>query len=414
MASELNIVAREPGAGGGGPPKTLERISDPSRGRIGGGGPWTDGNAEGRRSSGVDPLRSSAFDQVLRASRLRRLAPDLKEVEPPARLVRNEEPGRTPGGPLAAGARHDRRQAGERPEATQMKETGETDTRIDEEEEGDKAEMAATFTAAALTPTPIPGSRGEVAAAETGVTSSPVIENPWVSRLLEDSGEGRATAARTSAGEGEGLSPELIENLGGMTGAQADPGSQDTSFDLLDFQEMMDPDLQIDSASEDMFERLQQALADGRDNALLDEMGEVVLPQVLRGMVALARGNGVSEMRLQLKPADLGEIELRVRAVEGIVRGEIMVQTPELKSLLESQLGKLRVALAQQGLHLEGFDVGVAGQDRFGDPAGGLGSQDLPGRPVPQERPTDRGDEAVPGPVIVPSGRGDHEVDYLV
>ena len=32
MASELNIV---PGAGVGGPPKTLERISDPSRGRIG-------------------------------------------------------------------------------------------------------------------------------------------------------------------------------------------------------------------------------------------------------------------------------------------------------------------------------------------------------------------------------------------
>ena len=118
-------------------------------------------------------------------------------------------------------------------------------------------------------------------------------------------------------------------------------------------------------------------------------------------------------MRLQMKPPDLGEIELRVRAVEGLVRGEIMVQSPELKSLIESQLDRLRVALAQQGLELEGFDVGVAGQDRFGDLDGGLGSGDPPGRPVPPARPAD-GDEAVSGPMIVPSGQGHHEVDYLV
>ena len=90
-----------------------------------------------------------------------------------------------------------------------------------------------------------------------------------------------------------------------------------------------------------------------------------------------------------------------------------MVQSPEVKGLLESQLDRLRVALAQQGLELEGFDVGVSGQDRFDQPAGGFGGENLPGRPRSQGPTTDSADQAVPGPVLA-LGRGDHEVDYIV
>ena len=41
-------------------------------------------------------------------------------------------------------------------------------------------------------------------------------------------------------------------------------------------------------------------------------------------------------MRLQLQPGDLGEIELRVHATEAIVRGEMMVQNPEVKAFRET------------------------------------------------------------------------------
>jgi flagellar hook-length control protein FliK len=79
-------------------------------------------------------------------------------------------------------------------------------------------------------------------------------------------------------------------------------------------------------------------------------------------------------MRLQLQPGDLGEIELRVRAAEGVIRGEVMVQHIEVKHLLDSQIERLREALEAQGMRLEGFDVGVSddgafAQDREADEA---------------------------------------------
>ena len=44
-------------------------------------------------------------------------------------------------------------------------------------------------------------------------------------------------------------------------------------------------------------------------------------------------------MRLQLQPADLGEIELRVRTAEAAVRGELVVSNPEVKQLSQNKIG---------------------------------------------------------------------------
>ena len=80
-------------------------------------------------------------------------------------------------------------------------------------------------------------------------------------------------------------------------------------------------------------------------------------------------------MRLQLQPADLGEIELRVRTAEAAVRGELVVSNPEVKQILEQNLGRLRDALAQQGLDLEGFSVDVGGQSTFAESREEFGHQ---------------------------------------
>ena len=129
----------------------------------------------------------------------------------------------------------------------------------------------------------------------------------------------------------------------------------------------MDPEVTGIDTGEGLMEKLQQALT-ANSTAQLDKVGEVVLPQIVRGLAALVRGNAASEMRLLLQPADLGEIELRVRAVDGLVRGEILVSRQEIKLLLESQLGRRRSALAEQGFELEGFDVTVASDNQsFGD-----------------------------------------------
>lgn len=144
------------------------------------------------------------------------------------------------------------------------------------------------------------------------------------------------------------------------------------ALDLLSPQELAEMDVQGEVEGGEMMERLQQALAANHTEEL-DKLGKPVVPQVVRSLAALAR-NGVSEMRLQLQPGDLGEIELRVRAAEGVIRGEVMVQHIEVKHLLDSQIERLREALEAQGMRLEGFDVGVSddgafAQDREADEA---------------------------------------------
>ena len=191
-------------------------------------------------------------------------------------------------------------------------------------------------------------------------------------RLFAAATTGAGSASQAGDGDEVDVSLQFLQGQDGA-GLDLTQGAERArgGLELLNFQELMDPEIQIE-AGDDLMERLQQALQTG-NTAALDEAGEAVAPQIIRGLAALMRGNGVSEMRLQLQPADLGEIELRVRALEGIVRGEITVQSTEVKQLLETQMDRLRAALAQQGLELEGFDIEVADRAPSEDTGDGWG-----------------------------------------
>ncbi len=195
-----------------------------------------------------------------------------------------------------------------------------------------------------------------------------------------------------------------------ITPQEEGAGETEQSFDLLSFSEMMDPELVVEKAPEQLIARLQQA-SGAASAPVIEEAAEVVLPQVIRGLATLVR-NGAAEMRLQLQPADLGEIELRVRTSEGVVSGQMMVQHPEIKQLLESHMDRLRAALAEQGLELEGFDVGVERDAQFGQAGESWQQPDREGSGIPRGGP---GGEAVAvesGPQRVATG--DHEVDYTI
>ena len=107
----------------------------------------------------------------------------------------------------------------------------------------------------------------------------------------------------------------------------------------------MDPDLRIESNPQQIISRIVQA--SGSHGSISEKLADIVYPQIIRSFATLVRGEN-AEMRLQLQPGDLGEIELRVRTTEAIVRGEMMVQNPEVKALLEKHMERLRVALAEE------------------------------------------------------------------
>ena len=175
-------------------------------------------------------------------------------------------------------------------------------------------------------------------------------------------------------------------------------------LELLNFSELMDPDLVVEKTPDQLIARISQAAATTAAPQLQEELAETVMPQVIRSLATLVREGG-AEMRLQLKPADLGEIELRVRTAEGIVRGEMMVQHPEVKQLLEHQVDRLKSALAAQGLELEGFDVNVDRDPKYFAAEAGQNRRD--GR---RQRVADNAPAVAPVPVAV--SVGDHAVDF--
>ncbi len=159
-----------------------------------------------------------------------------------------------------------------------------------------------------------------------------------------------------------------VESPTAVNGASA--VRADNPLELLNVVELMDPDLTVEKGTEQIVTRIVQAA--GSQAPVMEELAESVLPQVIRSVAALVRGGG-AEMRLQLQPADLGEIELRVRTAEAAVRGEFVVTNPEVKQLLEQHVGRLRAALAEEGLDLQGFSVDVGDHSAFAERGEGQG-----------------------------------------
>jgi flagellar hook-length control protein FliK len=73
---------------------------------------------------------------------------------------------------------------------------------------------------------------------------------------------------------------------------------------------------------------------------------------------------GVQEATVRLNPEHLGEVTISVRVERGAVSAVIHTDTPAVQQWLESQEGKLRSGLSEQGMHLERFYVHRDGQQQ--------------------------------------------------
>lgn len=252
--------------------------------------------------------------------------------------------------------------------------------------------LAAAVPSASNTQTPTPAP----APAPKGKTQTPTQGDP-------SPAEGAATDASAALNPGEALTldPAADEDPQAVPAPPAEVPHAPAN--MLSFEEHLRPDLKAEVAPEPMLDQLQQAM----NAALLDESAQLVMPQVVRGLTTLV-SEGVSEMRLQLMPEDLGEIELRVRTSEGTVRGEMMVQNPEVKHLLDQHLDRLRDALQQQGLDLRGFAIGLSPDGRFAQPDRSRHQGPSPNGTRPQAQDSSPEPAA---PVLTP--RGAKEVDYL-
>jgi flagellar hook-length control protein FliK len=115
--------------------------------------------------------------------------------------------------------------------------------------------------------------------------------------------------------------------------------------------------------------------ADDGDAFRLAAADRVRFVQRVARAVEAARPDG--EIRLRLRPPELGAIHLRVKTEDGVLAARVETETPQARSLLTERLPELRERLAEMNIRLERFDVewrgGGAGQSPAFAQQGGSG-----------------------------------------
>ena len=85
-----------------------------------------------------------------------------------------------------------------------------------------------------------------------------------------------------------------------------------------------------------------------------------VVDQILRGM-AIRTTDGQSEVRLRLDPASLGDVSVKLIVSGGTVNASLTAHTADAQSALAGGASQLAKTLADAGLKLTSFTVGLAG-----------------------------------------------------
>jgi flagellar hook-length control protein FliK len=122
-------------------------------------------------------------------------------------------------------------------------------------------------------------------------------------------------------------------------------------------------------------------------------------PEATALLLRVASDNGISRARINLKPAELGGIEVRLQSSPAGVSAHLVADSPEAAKLLSQAGDDLKRQLADNDVKLLSLDVSTSGEERRDTPAGGaaggFGDRDDSGRPSHSFR-DERGSTAAP------------------
>lgn len=76
--------------------------------------------------------------------------------------------------------------------------------------------------------------------------------------------------------------------------------------------------------------------------------------------IALMAKNNQSQLRLALKPPELGELTIKLSLREGVLKATLVAESSSAKQTLEAGLNELKQQLAQQGLKAERLEVVIS------------------------------------------------------
>jgi len=89
------------------------------------------------------------------------------------------------------------------------------------------------------------------------------------------------------------------------------------------------------------------------------------LMQNMAGKMSILLQDGKNELRMKLTPPELGQMKLTFITEDNVMRGKIVVETPEAKMFFEQNIDNLRETLAQAGVKLGNIDIDLGSQSDF-------------------------------------------------
>ena len=89
------------------------------------------------------------------------------------------------------------------------------------------------------------------------------------------------------------------------------------------------------------------------------------LMQNMAGKMSMLLQDGKNELRMKLTPPELGQMKLTFITEDNVMRGKIVVETPEAKMFFEQNIDNLKETLAQAGVTLGNIDIDLGSQSDF-------------------------------------------------
>jgi len=163
----------------------------------------------------------------------------------------------------------------------------------------------------------------------------------------------------TAAGKTQAVSTAANQsNTGSGFNAQTSQGNHAPDITQAD---MLDIPL-ASTSFESVAARVAEAVEAVRSQTNTPVNATDVINQIM-GRVRAQAGENFTEIRIMLKPENLGDVTLRVLTQNGIVTAQFVAESQRVKEVLESNFNQLRDALSEQGVQISELSVSVRQSD---------------------------------------------------
>jgi len=182
-----------------------------------------------------------------------------------------------------------------------------------------------------------------------------ILEQPQTSHANQsNTGQGQSNAGSNASSQSQELASQTLDvTHDPLTASELDHSQIEA--------QLLDPMLNVTAAKAKIESTLQQTLPTQNVDA------QDVIDQIMNQVKATNAGNGFTEMRIALRPENLGDLVLRVLTQNGIVTAQFEAENQRVKEALEANFNQLRDALEEQGIKFSELSVSVRqdGQDNL-------------------------------------------------